>query len=273
VRFFGWNPRCFAAQNPYVKLRLSGQAPEWRATKSARGGGIDPKWPLLLDAVQSFPFNFRPTAAFRQLFLEVEVWNEDLDGVDSLMGSGQLDVTNFTKWTCPDSAPLQVDLKTPSGAAAGIIYVRIRSEVKASGPGLISTLSPETQSQLSFLKSVSLFHSFSEEQLIGLTRKVVIRTYEPGAVIVKQGDIGAEFFIVHSGRVSVRKKLEKRSRAPGEDRGSSGGSISLSCTLMRCPVWVCRTCVASLSLLLCLCSAASFGGSRLSNLCIRGLLV
>lgn len=260
----------FHTQNPYVKLRLSGQGPEWRATKSARGGGIDPKWPLLLDAVQSFPFNFRPTAAFRQLFLEVEVWNEDLEGVDSLMGTGQLDVTNFTKWTCPDSAPLQIDLQTPSGAAAGIIYVRMRSEVKASGPGIVSTLSPETQAQLSFLKSVSLFHSFSEEQLIGLTRKVVIRSFEPGSVIVKQGDIGHEFFIVHSGRVSVRKKLEKRSRAPGEDRASSGGSISIprpSCVCVLFPY--CSRFSPSFGS----CSSPPFSGPCASHVSVHGLSV
>ena len=148
------------------------------------------------------PFNYKPTVMSRGLILEIEVWNEDLDGVDAFLGVGQYDVTQFAKYSSGDSGPISIEITSQQGTVAGEIVLNMRSDVKSSDGGG-PTLSPETKEQLSFFKSVSLFHSFSEEQLLGLTRKIVERTFEPGQVIVRQGDSGAEFYIVHTGRVSA----------------------------------------------------------------------
>ena len=181
-----------------MKLRLLGQVGDWQVTGSVKGGGSDPRWPMAADPVKAFPFVFVPTPTLRALCLEVEVWSEDTDGVDSCVGCGTLELTQLARCSA-DSQLLPVSLRARSGTPAGDLIVSLRSDVKGTERDV--TLSPETQEQLSFFKSVSLFHTFTEEQLLVLTRRIVVRTYEPGTVIVKQGDIGDEFFVVHVGKV------------------------------------------------------------------------
>ena len=56
---------------------------------------------------------------------------------------------------------------------------------------------------MSFLKSVSLFHSLNEEQFLEICRRLVVVTFQPGTVIITQGDLGDEFFLIQSGKVST----------------------------------------------------------------------
>lgn len=127
----------------------------------------------------------------------------DPDGVDVCLGVGQYDLSSITQWSTGESPPLCVPLSSRTGEPCGELFISTRSDVKASISSR-PTLSPETQAQLSFFKSLSLFHSFNEEQLIALTRRLTVRTFEPGSVIIRQGDIGEEFYIVQSGKVSGR---------------------------------------------------------------------
>ncbi len=68
-------------------------------------------------------------------------------------------------------------------------------------------LSEEQQQQMSFLKSVSLFHSFTEDQFFQTCSRLVVREFTPGAVIVRQRDVGDEFFIIQSGKVTTTTTL------------------------------------------------------------------
>lgn len=56
------------------------------------------------------------------------------------------------------------------------------------------------------LEKVPMFSRLSDRQLRGLTRDAKERTYAEGSVIVKQGDVGAGFYLLLDGRVDVRRK-------------------------------------------------------------------
>lgn len=55
--------------------------------------------------------------------------------------------------------------------------------------------------KMSFLKSVSLFHSLQEDQLLELCKRLVVVTFPPNTPIVVQDDAGDEFFLIQSGKV------------------------------------------------------------------------
>lgn len=51
-----------------------------------------------------------------------------------------------------------------------------------------------------------MFSGLSERQLRGLARDAKERAYAEGSVVVKQGDVGAGFYLLLDGRVDVRRK-------------------------------------------------------------------
>ena len=62
--------------------------------------------------------------------------------------------------------------------------------------------------EIQLLKTVSLFHALKEEELkiIALTTENII--YEPGEVIVHEGDEGGEAYIIFTGSVEVYRKAD-----------------------------------------------------------------
>lgn len=184
-----------------MKLRLRGQASvDWQVVPAVRGGGSDPKWTT--DAVKSFPFSFRPSAALRELLLEVEVWNEDPEGVDTCTGTATYDVTSLTRWSTSESSPVSVELRTARGEPCGELVLSAASEVDGSEDDASAPpLTPEHTERISFLKSVPLFHECTEEQLAVLVQRLTVRACDSGSVVVRQGDIGDEFFVLASGGV------------------------------------------------------------------------
>ncbi|RYY34461.1 cyclic nucleotide-binding domain-containing protein [archaeon] len=88
------------------------------------------------------------------------------------------------------------------------------SDKKEGGTGTTGTTSASssspaefTMSQLSFLKSVPLFHSFSEDKFYRLAQKLQRVVFEPSGIILRQGDPPDGFFyIIESGRVSIHVK-------------------------------------------------------------------
>ena len=70
---------------------------------------------------------------------------------------------------------------------------------------------------LQYLKKVPIFSTLPRKELEWIARAVKERTYEPGAVIVKQGDPGVGFFLIAEGRVEVTHDGHKlREMGPGE---------------------------------------------------------
>uniref|UniRef100_A0A7S2CR63 cGMP-dependent protein kinase n=2 Tax=Alexandrium andersonii TaxID=327968 RepID=A0A7S2CR63_9DINO len=63
--------------------------------------------------------------------------------------------------------------------------------------------SPQEKEILSFLSKVPLFRQLPEDQLPLLAQACEIRDYMPKQVVIKQGDIGKEFFIIRCGEASV----------------------------------------------------------------------
>jgi CRP/FNR family cyclic AMP-dependent transcriptional regulator len=62
------------------------------------------------------------------------------------------------------------------------------------------------QSAVELLKSVPLFSSFNDKQLVSLSKELTKRTYKPGEVIEKEGDVSIAFYLILDGEVEVRKK-------------------------------------------------------------------
>jgi len=68
-----------------------------------------------------------------------------------------------------------------------------------------------------YLKKVPMFKSLPARDLEAVARSLKERVYEPGAVIVKQGDPGVGFFLIVDGRVEVSQDgHHTRDMGPGE---------------------------------------------------------
>lgn len=68
------------------------------------------------------------------------------------------------------------------------------------------TSSSNQNVQLSqFLQKITLFKSIGVQQLNQLARSLSKQSYEDGSYIIKQGDVGDNFFVVYRGRVVVSK--------------------------------------------------------------------
>lgn len=76
---------------------------------------------------------------------------------------------------------------------------------------------PDTSAYLEYLRKVPIFKGLPPKELGFIARSVKERVYEPGAVIVKQGDPGVGFFMIMEGRVDVGHDGHKiREMGPGE---------------------------------------------------------
>ena len=76
---------------------------------------------------------------------------------------------------------------------------------------------PDTSAYLEYLRKVPIFKGLPAKELGFIARSVKERVYEPGAVIVKQGDPGVGFFMIMEGRVDVGHDGHKiRDMGPGE---------------------------------------------------------
>lgn len=65
------------------------------------------------------------------------------------------------------------------------------------------------QENMQFLSSVNLFKRLPKDQLPLLTANCEQATFKPGSTVIKQGDMGNEFFIVKSGEANVSIIKEK----------------------------------------------------------------
>jgi CRP-like cAMP-binding protein len=75
----------------------------------------------------------------------------------------------------------------------------------------------EVSSYMTHLVKVPLFKDLPARQLESVCRSVRERVYEPGVVIVKQGDPGLGFFLITQGRVEVtHDNHHVRELGPGE---------------------------------------------------------
>ncbi len=61
----------------------------------------------------------------------------------------------------------------------------------------------EAVSICGFLKSIELFSSFSVSALGAIAEKMRLRPLEPGDVVIRQGEVGEDFFLLGSGTVEV----------------------------------------------------------------------
>ncbi len=55
------------------------------------------------------------------------------------------------------------------------------------------------------LRRVPLFHGIPDADLGAIARQLSERSYEPGAVIVKQGEAGIGFYLIDEGKVEVEQ--------------------------------------------------------------------
>lgn len=70
---------------------------------------------------------------------------------------------------------------------------------------------------LAYLKKVPIFSKLPARELEFIARSVKERVYEPGTVIVKQGEPGVGFFLIAEGRVEVEHDKHKiRDMGAGE---------------------------------------------------------
>jgi CRP/FNR family transcriptional regulator, cyclic AMP receptor protein len=68
-------------------------------------------------------------------------------------------------------------------------------------------LSKESEERLAkMIGKVSLFSGLSQKQLKSIGKSGAERKFEPGHVIVKEGETGVGFYLILDGKVEVRKK-------------------------------------------------------------------
>lgn len=68
------------------------------------------------------------------------------------------------------------------------------------------TSSSNQNVQLSqFLSKITLFESIGVQKLNQLARSLTKQSYDDGQYIIKQGDIGEQFYVIHRGTVKVSK--------------------------------------------------------------------
>jgi CRP/FNR family transcriptional regulator len=56
------------------------------------------------------------------------------------------------------------------------------------------------------LSQVSVFHSLNQKHLTHLAQCMKLERFEPGQVIIAQGDVGQALYIIQSGSVEVRRE-------------------------------------------------------------------
>lgn len=92
-------------------------------------------------------------------------------------------------------------------------------------------------SEKEFLKSVQLFHELRDDQLTSVSSICERRVFKSGEMVVREGEMGNEMYLVLSGRAGVSKSIDVK--LPGNDHlkfektlavlgpGSSFGEIAL----------------------------------------------
>lgn len=76
---------------------------------------------------------------------------------------------------------------------------------------------PDMAAHVAGLKKVPIFSKLPAKELEHIARSLKERAYEPGAIIVKEGDPGLGFFLITQGRVVVSHSNHAiRELGPGE---------------------------------------------------------
>jgi phosphatidylinositol-4,5-bisphosphate 3-kinase len=123
-----------------------------------------------------------------------------------------------------DAAALSFAAVTAAGTAdAKQLAIQVPLAPNGSVQGTPST------EQLSFLKSLAMFHTMSEQTLMRIAGQLRRTVFPTGSLIVRQGDtptdVTARFFIIDSG--SVRAHIRRDPDDMGDIDGSHGGAESL----------------------------------------------
>jgi len=87
-------------------------------------------------------------------------------------------------------------------ASASALQEGLTENPKRGDVGPVGSVS---QAQLSFIKSVPLFHNLTEIQITSLVKKLRRAQFATGDAIIKQGSVGLRFFVITEGRVAVHK--------------------------------------------------------------------
>ncbi|MBL8149779.1 MAG: mechanosensitive ion channel [Blastocatellia bacterium] len=95
-------------------------------------------------------------------------------------------------------------------------------QVVADVPAVSRTI--ERQEVEMHLRAIHFLKPLKDEEISALAKKIEKRLYSPSEVIIKQGDEGDEFFIVHRGKVSVMVSGQEVTRMQA---GSYFGEMSL----------------------------------------------
>lgn len=75
----------------------------------------------------------------------------------------------------------------------------------------------EAASYVDHLRKVPIFGKLPAKELEHIARSLKERVYDPGAVIIKEGDPGLGFFLITEGRVNVSHRDHRiRDLGPGE---------------------------------------------------------
>ena len=92
-------------------------------------------------------------------------------------------------------------------------------------------------SEKEFLRSVELFHELRDDQLTSVSSICERRAFKSGELVVREGEMGNEMYLVFSGQAGVSKSIDVK--LPGNDHlkfekklavlgpGSSFGEIAL----------------------------------------------
>lgn len=79
-----------------------------------------------------------------------------------------------------------------------------------------------------FLKSTDLFREIPIEKLLPVAKSLVVKNFSKGEVIVTQGDVGEELFLVVTGRVKVETRSEDGKVIPRTELGEGQGFGEMS---------------------------------------------
>lgn len=99
-----------------------------------------------------------------------------------------------------DLAQLLVDLANERGGKDNITAIVVKAPDAEAG---IDRLAREVNLKMEVLHRMHLFRFLTYQELVRVLNLTRVRTYEPGAEIVRQGDDGDELFIVLTGKVQV----------------------------------------------------------------------
>lgn len=110
----------------------------------------------------------------------------------------------------------------------------MKNAKKQSGSQRVSALSSlgeVNNSHMSFIQSVELFQSLSDDQMRTLLQSTSLVEYAEGEDIIRQGEPGDAFYIIVSGKVAITREVDDYSDLSGlltnKDAGGSFGERAL----------------------------------------------